>query len=475
VLVSRRTLACLIAAGAASVVVTAASAGTPTTWDVVASGAGAPAASQELGVARTADGTLHIAWREDTPGTINSAVRTRTIAPGGSLGSVATVVSGWSVGADPTLAAGGGALRVFFPSIIPTEGLQTATAPGAGGPWSSPALITAADFVRGRTVGATTTSDGISIQTWYGVAEIVVHRGLSGGPDNVISGEGTNTRPDIVTEAGGGLEVAWCSFGGGAPGTYVRRVDPASGAGAGNAVQLPGSATSGQASCVLESEVSRREPIAARAGGGVFVAGTSGYPSLDRVLLWRLDASGAVAATLVAASEPGVSHAEPAIAAAPDGRIWLAWLRPNPSGGRTIVARRSNRAGTVLGAAVTRTAPSGNALGTINLSAQSGRVDVLGIMSTVTNEKSVRHTQMLPGLTLQRSGGARQRPGRRYAVTFSVLDAGDPVAGARVRAGGRFAATAANGRATLILRRGATRVIATKSGYVGAALSLRCC
>jgi hypothetical protein len=226
---------------------------------------------------------------------------------------------------------------------------------------------------------------------------------------------------------------------------------------------------------VLESEASRREPIAARAGGGVFVAGMSGYPTLDRVLLWRLDASGAVAATLVATSEPNVSHAEPAIAAAPDGRIWVAWLRPNPSGGRTIVARRSNRTGTVLGAAVTRTAPSGNAVGTVNLSAQTGRLDLLAIMSTVSNEKSLRHTQLLPGLTLVRSGSARRRTPRTYAVTFSVLDAGDPVAGARVNAAGRTATTAASGRATLTLRRGRVRVTASRSGYVGASLSVRCC
>ena len=465
----------LAAASVAVAVASGAAGGTPTAWEVIASGAGAPAASQELGVARSGDGTLHVAWREDAPGTINAAVRTRTIAPAGSLGPVATVVSGWSVGADPTLATDGAGLRVFFPAVIPTEGLLSATAPGGGGPWSSPKLITAADFVRGRTVGATTALDGTSLQTWYSVADIVVHRGLSGGGDVALTAGGTNVRPNIVTDAGGNVLVAWCGFGAGSAGTWVRRVDPSTGAPAGGAVQLPGSATGGQASCVLESEASRREPIAARAGGGVFVAGMSGYPSLDRVLLWRLDPSGSVAGTLVAASEPNVSHAEPAIAAAPDGRIWVAWLRPNPSGGRTIVARRSNRTGTVLGAAVTRNAPSGNTIGTVNISAQADRLDVLGIMSTVTNQKSVQHTQMLPGLTLLRSGPARSRPGRRYAVTFSVLDAGDPVAGARVSGGGRAATTAANGRATLTLRRGAVRVSASKSRYVEAALTMRCC
>ena len=129
----------------------------------------------------------------------------------------------------------------------------------------------------------------------------------------------------------------------------------------------------------------------------------------------------------------------------------------------------------MLGAAVTREPPSANGIGTVNLSAQADRLDVLAIMSTVSNEKSLRHTQMLPGLTLVRSATARRGKSKSYTVTFSVLDAGDPVAGARVAAGGRSASTGANGRATIVLRRGRTRVAASRSGYVGAALTLRCC
>ena len=165
-----------------------------------------------------------------------------------------------------------------------------------------------------------------------------------------------------------------------------------------------------------------------------------------------------------------MSYSEPAIAAAPDGRIWVAWLEPAGAGKR-VIARRSNRAGTVFGAPV-RASFAGLGVGTVNLSAQRDRVDVLGIIPLAAGS-SVQHTQLLPGLTLMRRGLVPGRGGTA-SVTFSVLDAGDPVAGARVRAGGRSAVTGSNGTAKLVLRRGGVATT-TKAGYVGASTLFKCC
>ncbi len=448
-----------------------ASGGRPGVWSTIATGANAPSVSQELGIARSSNGQLNVAW---TAG-LTSAYAI-PISAAGQLGSTSTIVSGWSLGADPTLLAESSGVRAFFAAVIPTEGLLTTTAASGAGPWTAPSLVENAEFVRGRTVGVTRAPDGTPIETWYSAADIVVHRGLSPGGTVTIGSGGTNTRPDIVTDASGGVFVAWCQFGGGSQGVLVRRIDPGTGSPAGSAVQLPGSTTpssSGpQASCVLESEVSRREPIVARAGGGVYVAGTSGYPSLNRVNVWRLNSSGAVAATYgVAATATAVSYSEPALAAAPDGRIWVAWLEPAGAGKR-IVAKRSNRAGTVFGAPVRRAAPAGFSVGTMNLSAQNDRVDVLGIVAG-TSGSSLRHTQLLPGLSLARTKLVRRGRGTA-AVTFRVLDAADPVAGARIRAAGRTAVTGANGTATLVVRHGGVAT-ASKAGYVGASLRFGCC
>ena len=59
-----------------------AAAGRPGRWDVVAAGPQAPTVSQELGIARTADGVLHVAWRQAF-----SDVLARPITPAGQLGA----------------------------------------------------------------------------------------------------------------------------------------------------------------------------------------------------------------------------------------------------------------------------------------------------------------------------------------------------------------------------------------------------
>jgi hypothetical protein len=296
----------------------------------------------------------------------------------------------------------------------------------------------------------------------------------------VFGEAGANSRPNIATDTRtGNVLVAWCNFGG-ANGVFVRRVDPASGAPVGGVVRLPGSTTDYQgttnSTCVLESEVSRREPLVARVGGGFYVAGMGGYPTLDRVFVWRLDASGSPVSRLVAAAVRNVPHSEPAIAAAPDGRIWVAWLQPIGTGGRAIVARRSNRAGTVLGAPVTAPAPPGGiGVGTVNLSAQADRVDVVAILGSASSgAKSLRHTQLYPGLTLVRRAVVRRSDGS-FAVTFAALDAGEPVAGARVRAGTASGLTSGSGAVTLVVPKGTVRASASKAHYADGRLRFRCC
>jgi hypothetical protein len=454
---------CAVTAGAAD-------AGRPGRWDVVVSGANAPAVSQELGVARTADGSLHVAWREGF-----NAVRARTISAAGALGAASTVVAGWDLGADPTLIASAG-VRAFFAGVTPVEGLNTSTAPAASSAWSAPALVDDREFARGRTAGAAVLPSGVPLLTWYSAGDIVVRSGVTpGAPLYTLTAGGSNTRPNVAADAAGNALVAWCEFTGGTRGVFVQRVG-ANGAPAGGAVKLPGSTTNDatgipQAACVLESTVSRREPIVARAGGGFFVAGTSGYPALNRVLVWRLDASGAVSGSIVVATSTTSGFSEPAVAAAPDGRVWAAWLE-SAGGGRRIVARRSNLAGTVFGAPVRAMPPGGLVTGTVNLDAQRDRVDVLAIAQSTSGEKSVQHTQLLPGLTIVRTSLVRRRGSA--SVTFRVLDAGDPVAGARVRAAGRSGVTNARGSVTLVVRRGGTAT-ATRAGYVAASTRFACC
>jgi hypothetical protein len=472
----------LFAAFGALVLAAAAGAGGPGAWTTLAGGQDLVGAASEIGLARTPDGVLHVAWKQNV-GASSVAIRTSAITASGSVGPAATAVANLPLPSDPALVAADGGLRLFFAAGAgsPVEGLATATGSASGSSWSAPARIVNAAGGEG-TPGVTTAPDGTSFQTWAG-SSIAVHRGLGAtAPSLLPSSPGaTDARPNVTADATGAVWVVWCRFGGsGVQGSMAQRIDPATGAAAGSPLQLPGSSTQYQgkpnSTCVLDATISRREPMAARVGGGVYAAGTSGYPRLSRVLVWRLD-DGGVTRTLVAArtTRPAqLGYSNPALAAAPDGRIWVAWLDKSPQGTR-IVARRSNRAGTLLGAAISSVPPGGILTGALNLSAQADRVDVLLLQQTKGGAMRLAHTQLRPGLTLVRGRVTRKGKGGAVA-TLRALDAGDPVAGVRVRLGKRTGTTTARGSTQILVpltgRKQHLTANATRSGYVGAKVTV---
>ena len=85
------------------------------------------------------------------------------------------------------------------------------------------------------------------------------------------------------------------------------------------------------------------------------------------------------------------------------------------------------------------------------------------------------HTQILPGLTLVASK-PKARRGGRVSLSFRVLDAGAPLGGVKVKAAGRTATTAANGRGSLTVARGKRRsvkLVATRAGYAADSVTVR--
>ena len=302
-----------------------------------------------------------------------------------------------------------------------------------------------------------------------------MHRGLSpDAGDNAFRSQtqANELRPNLATD-GAVVWAGWCNL---ESGINVQLVQPGSGAPAGRPIALTGSTNRGQSLCVLESTDARRVAMAARAGGGVYVSGSAGFPALDGVNVWRLDPGGRAERPVRVARARGVQHSGPAVAGAPDGRMWVGWVERR-GGSARLVARRSDRTGRRWGARVVARPVRGATLGAINLSAQASRLDALGLFASGRGRGSVRHTQLLPGLTLARRGRAR-RSGDEARVTFVVRDAGDPVAGARVRVGRASGVTAANGRVTLELRaapRRRLRAAATRSGFVAARTAFRCC
>ena len=84
----------------------------------------------------------------------------------------------------------------------------------------------------------------------------------------------------------------------------------------------------------------------------------------------------------------------------------------------------------------------------------------VGISST---SASTYHRRVLPGLALAASP-AKLRKGRTTTVRFTVRDAGDPVKGATVKAGGKSGTTDSKGRVELDLPGKAVTATATHGG-----------
>ncbi|MFN2587740.1 MAG: hypothetical protein ABR613_06465 [Actinomycetota bacterium] len=463
-----------------------ASGGGPGRWTKI----GNPSANfAQPGLARTDDGVLHAVWVRTTPGNAAADDVVHTpITAAGAVGATGVVQSGWSAvwpvpGLVRTLDDG---LRAFWGGIRSTASneshtnISTASAPAAGSPWT----LQVGDVAEGgggssSSIGATLTSDGTPLFAWTPGGGGFVHRGLDpASPNHVFDtpGQGCcNYDPGMATDdSTGEVWVAWYSNQNGAEGVWAQEVAPSTGQPMGTPARMPGSFTSYNGQEESSQEI-QRTPIAARAGGGVYVAYTGGYPATLRVLLWKVGSGDSV----VVARHGSRELNAPALAADPEGRLWVAWSQNASSGAPIIYARRSNLAGTRFGAVVTARPPRAlgdcKSLYTLTPAAQARVLDVVaGFLDGCGSDVAFWHTQLRPGLTLS----ARPRAfTRRATVEFTVTDAGGPVADARVKVDGKSATTGADGTASIALgpysspRRLTAK--ATRSGYVADTVRLR--
>jgi hypothetical protein len=149
------------------------------------------------------------------------------------------------------------------------------------------------------------------------------------------------------------------------------------------------------------------------------------------------------------------------VAAAPEGRLWLMWEQSG-----TIYAARTNRAASRLGAVNAIRPPSGASIYRLNGEGSAGPLDLIANMQAAGGQ-ALWHTQVWPKLSLT---GSR----KGATIAFRVTDAGDPVAGAKVKAGGKTLTTNAAGRATLAKApTGRVQATASKAAYMPATATVR--
>src|SRR4051812_47591862 len=101
----------LVAALAATLVSAAAGSG-PGGWQTFA--AGKLNTSDQIGLARTSDGVLHVVWHRHAAGGNSDELLHTAIPASGAIGKTSTIVAGWASAGGPSVVAQRQKLSVFF-------------------------------------------------------------------------------------------------------------------------------------------------------------------------------------------------------------------------------------------------------------------------------------------------------------------------------------------------------------------------
>ena len=412
----------------------------------------------EPGLARTSDGVLHVVYTRKN-GTKEELVHLE-VSAAGKVGVGTVALGGWSSMSHPDLLRmPDGSLRVFFGGIRSTNpgetnnALNTATAPASGAPWTlKPGKAAQATYAYATSVaGAGLAKDGTPISTWSGSPGLGFHYGVDPStPDGKIPQSSCCLySPEVAVDSASGQ--AWVGFHSNesaTPGLYVNAIGP-NGPQGGRRL-APGS-VSGKNSIYPGNRTSLTGRIGA---GGVYLFFGQGYPTFKTLALWKVDTANPQLVIKADRNE----HAN--VAAAPEGRLWLMWEQNG-----TIFATRTNRAATKVGGVNAISPPVGATIYRLNGEGSAGPLDL--IANTSSGGQFLWHQQVWPKLLV--SG---KRAGKN--IVFTVSDAGDPVAAATVKAGGKTLKTAANGRATLAKApAGRVKASASKAGYAAATTTVR--
>ena len=457
-----------LAAIALTVLLVGATGADAAAWKQVTSSNGTSV--EQVDLLRSPNGVLNVVWHVES-GPSSYDLHLTKITAAGTVGATSSIVTGWASMANPTLVQTSAGLRAIFGGIrttSPTETndeLSTAVSTDGGTIWTLTEgnIVPGGTLAYGRPVAAATLSDETILEVWAGSLGTWAHAGLSQAAANhdfqaPLGDHGYD--PGIAT-SGMSAMMAWYSNAAGHLGVHAQGV-ASDGSPVGSALVMPGTAN-------MTVGMLGRTPVVARAGGGFYVAYATGYPSLNRVKVWKV---GAAAATELAKTVGNNTTAT--VAAAPDGRLWVAWV-DRVGFLYHVFARRSNKAGTAWGAAVDVGRPAVSGMYHLDADATATALDVFVNASPNLSSNAVTYyKRTLPGLSLSASRAKLPR-GKTVSVTFAVRDAGDPVKGAKVKAGGKSGTTNAQGKVTLRLT-GAGRTLkaaASKSKYVGASLGLR--
>ena len=384
----------------------------------------------QLGLARTADGILHVVWDRSSSSTKGgSAILQTRISPAGKILGSSTLATGWAdlSGGNAVVVMPDKTLRLFVSGeYSPSSGggINMLTAPANGDIFTRDPLIAwGGDFAAGSPFIGATVSNGQVVTAWDGFYNVGTAPAAGYPSVRLFMSEA-----QVLTDAKTGAVVFSGITGLGKGGVYVKQVLPHSGPGV---LLASGMNTNSGASGAT-----------ARIGaGGVYVVTAD---ATAKVLALTRYGGG----TVVVAHGAGYLYAN--VFPAPSGRLWVAWY---PGTGNDLFVTRSSTDMAKFEPVQTLPLPAGSQLNDNALYGESsaGPLDLFA-SQTIGTTSGFLFTHVLPALSVSSvEVPVTSNMGKRlgHEIKLSVTDAGDPIAGATVTLGREHLRTDAEGVAQL--------------------------
>ncbi len=425
-----------------------------------------------------------VVWARATTQSDTAGYSLAIVAPTGKVSKPSKIIEGWSgVSFQPTLLSNGKAPLLIFSgqkgngslSAGCVVGAEPATPQWQVQTWSLSHDCTFAnvgygDAAEGKPGQLDTVAAG-----WAGNAGVEYRIGTS----STIPATGNDSQITLSLSHGGAVAMANNAAGNGdtylafyrffsknasKDGVYAKDLTANSAP-----VRAPHSGTTTVDTFPISSQ---RTAIASpnAHGGGVYLTYCTDKANCPTNLLWKVGAKSAI-------TIPGTKLAVGlTMSAGPDGRLWLAWYNETQN---RVITMRTNKADTRFGPAHSFALPpkciqDGNTHLALT-SGNSGRVD-LGLSCLTGHSAIASVTQSEATLSVSANHGKITNT-HANKVTFTVTDAGDPVAGAKVKVAGKTATTGKNGKVTVTFNKGAKpgtdTAIATATDYFNGTTTIK--
>ena len=430
------------------------------------------------GLFRTADGRLHVIWPSRYQTTFY-AMHYSTVGGRARLLATGIIERHWGAVDDyPRLlpAKHGGMLLLMdggngIPSSpYNTGAMYVAASNAAGKSWKlQPGSIAATGFVPLTDDAAATEPNGTPIAAWSEVSSLAFHVDIdphspATTPDKHlgIGADGGLGNPTLITTKSGTVMAGWFnSTGSVKEGYWVAQIWPS----IGPKLKAPNSGGHNQ------NNGQPLQPVAlvARQGGGNYLAYCVPTHSnvCSHIALWRVGSHRALRV-------PGSASTSPQLVAMSNGRgghLWIAWFDYQTNRIRVV---RTNAAATGFGQVRTINAPAPLFnFESLSIEGSTGPLDLIALEQLNHQNASPAYfaAQIDPALQI-RASKSRVSSTRPTTITFTVVDAGDAVGGAKVTFLGKTETTNSKGHAKFAVRRGTASgkhlVVASKSGYASA-------